>query len=187
VVAPPACWIDRSCLLKASAGVFQPRVLRGRLLSALATAWISSLLQRARSVPLGKYWRTHSVLVRAALPRALGIGEEDRHSGLDLELDMSRQLLAAVPGQRTAQMLGQRGDRRSERVLHGDRPVASQRRPVLGARDEAVAGFAGQVDQHREPRAALDKGADRGALQADDQVAFRKTEPGSTALTPKGP
>jgi len=36
----------------------QPRVLRGRLLSVLATASISSVVQRDKSVPLGKYWRS---------------------------------------------------------------------------------------------------------------------------------
>ena len=34
VVATPACWSESSCSLSASAGVFQPRVLRGRLLRA---------------------------------------------------------------------------------------------------------------------------------------------------------
>ena len=43
----------RRCSLKASAGVFQPSVLRGRLLSAVATASTSSALHRDRSVPLG--------------------------------------------------------------------------------------------------------------------------------------
>src|ERR1022692_2212612 len=54
VDATPVCK-DSSCSLSASAGVFQPSVLRGRLLSAMATASISSALHLARSVPLGKY------------------------------------------------------------------------------------------------------------------------------------
>jgi len=58
VVATPACWSDRRCSSRASAGVRQERVLRGRWLRALATAWISSALHRERSVPLGKYWRS---------------------------------------------------------------------------------------------------------------------------------
>lgn len=38
VVATPACWIEVRCSLSASAGVFQPRVLRGLLLRAAAMA-----------------------------------------------------------------------------------------------------------------------------------------------------
>ena len=62
--------------------------------------------------------------------------------------------------------------RRRERVLHRDRAVAGERGAVLRARDDAVAVLAWQVDQHREPGRALDQRADRGALQADEQVAF---------------
>jgi len=40
VVATPACWSDRRCSSRASAGVRQERFLRGRWLRALATAWI---------------------------------------------------------------------------------------------------------------------------------------------------
>jgi hypothetical protein len=38
VGATPPCWRNSSCSFSASAGVFQPRVLRGRPLSAAATA-----------------------------------------------------------------------------------------------------------------------------------------------------
>jgi hypothetical protein len=55
IEATPGFWADRRCSLKASAGAFQPRVFRGRLLSVVATASISSVVQRDRSVPLGKY------------------------------------------------------------------------------------------------------------------------------------
>jgi hypothetical protein len=55
VVATPACWIERSCSSKTSAGVRQPRILRGRLLSARATASRSSAVHLDRSVPFGKY------------------------------------------------------------------------------------------------------------------------------------
>lgn len=72
IVATPACWSDRSCSLSASAGVFQPSVLRGRLLTASATAWISSRLHLDRSVPLGKYWR-NSPFVFSLVPRCQGL------------------------------------------------------------------------------------------------------------------
>jgi putative transposase len=57
---------------RASAGVFQPRVLRGRLLSAAATAARSPGLWRLRSVPLGKYWRSRP-LVFSLVPRCQGL------------------------------------------------------------------------------------------------------------------
>jgi hypothetical protein len=58
IVATPACLSDSSCSLSASAGVFQPRVSRGRLFSVRATASISSAFHRDRSVPFEKYCRS---------------------------------------------------------------------------------------------------------------------------------
>ena len=55
VVATPPCAAESRCSLSASAGVFHPRVLRGRVLSARATAARSSAECWDRSVPLGKY------------------------------------------------------------------------------------------------------------------------------------
>src|ERR671911_1243026 len=57
---------------RASAGVFQSRVLRGRRLRAVATAVRSSALCLLRSVPLGKYWRS-SPLVFSLVPRCQGL------------------------------------------------------------------------------------------------------------------
>ena len=54
VVVTPGCCKERRCSLRASAGVFHPRVLRGRELMVAATAWISSAVHRDRSVRLGK-------------------------------------------------------------------------------------------------------------------------------------
>jgi hypothetical protein len=50
---------------------FQSRVLRGRLLSAAATASGSSRVCLLRAVPLGKYWRS-SPLVFSLVPRCQG-------------------------------------------------------------------------------------------------------------------
>src|SRR5215207_2409340 len=72
VVATPPRWIESSCSFRASAGVFQPRVLRGRLLRAAATAARSPALWLLRSVPLGKYWRS-SPLVFSLVPRCQGL------------------------------------------------------------------------------------------------------------------
>jgi hypothetical protein len=71
VDATPACWMDANSSSSASAGVFHPSVLRGLPLSVTATAWRSSALQRDRSVPFGKYWRS-SPLVFSFVPRCQG-------------------------------------------------------------------------------------------------------------------
>jgi hypothetical protein len=56
----------------ASAGVFHPSVLRGRPFSAEATASSSSGECLARSVPLGKYWRSRP-FVFSLVPRCHGL------------------------------------------------------------------------------------------------------------------
>ena len=72
VVATLPCWRECRCSLRASAGVLQPRVLRGRLLSAAATASRSLRECLWRSVPLGKYWRRRP-LVFSLVPRCHGL------------------------------------------------------------------------------------------------------------------
>jgi hypothetical protein len=112
VVATLLRWINSSCSFRASAGVFQPRVLRGRLLRAAATAARSLGLCLLRSVPLGKYWRS-SPLVFSLVPRCQGLcgsPKVDRQAGLDPELGVLGQLGALVPGQGAAQLVGQRRD-----------------------------------------------------------------------------
>jgi hypothetical protein len=66
----------------ASAGVFQLRVLRGRLLSAAATASRSAALCLIRSVPLGKYWRSSPLVFSLVLA-----GGRDAHSPTRLLAD----------------------------------------------------------------------------------------------------
>ena len=72
VVATLPCWRECRCSLRASAGVFQLSVLRGRLLSAAATASRSSRECLWRSVRLGKYWRRRP-LVFSLVPRCHGL------------------------------------------------------------------------------------------------------------------
>ena len=55
VDATPSCSSDCSCSANTSAGDFQSRTFRGRLLTASATASRSCAVQRERSVPFGKY------------------------------------------------------------------------------------------------------------------------------------
>src|SRR3954454_20180791 len=46
------------------------------------------------------------VLVRAALPRAVGIAEVDRHASLDPELGVLGHFRSLIPGQRSSQLFG---------------------------------------------------------------------------------
>jgi hypothetical protein len=69
-----------------------------------------------------------SVLVRGALPGAVGVGEVDGNVGLDLEHRVGGTLFASVPGQRSAALVGQRGHLRRQRVLHREGAVAGERR-----------------------------------------------------------
>jgi hypothetical protein len=71
------------------------------------------------------------VLVRAALPWAVRVSEEHRDAGLDGERGVGGKFLAAVPRQRSAELLGQAAHRRRQRVLHRDRAVAGERGPFF--------------------------------------------------------
>src|SRR5215212_5293307 len=51
------------------------------------------------------------VLIRAALPGAVGIAEVDLHASVDPQLRMLAQLRSLIPGQRASQLLRQGGDR----------------------------------------------------------------------------
>src|SRR3954467_3108012 len=107
-------WVVRRNWSRASAGVLQPRVFRGLLLRAIATAARASALCTLRSVPFGKYWRSSppiGVLVRAALPGTVGIAEVDAKPGVDPQVGMLGHLRPLIPGQRSSQLLGQGGDR----------------------------------------------------------------------------
>ena len=62
----------RRTSLSASAGLCQPSVFRGLLLSAAATASSSRSLYLLRSVPFGKYWRSKP-FVFSLVPRCQGL------------------------------------------------------------------------------------------------------------------
>jgi hypothetical protein len=84
------------------------------------------------------------------------VAEEHRHPQGFGDLGVHGQLLALVPGQRSAQL----GWKPSER---GDQRVA-----------DCLGGVpSGQVQQHREPGVAIDQGADRRpVLLPGDQIPF---------------
>src|SRR4051794_41009977 len=110
------------------------------------------------------------VLVRAALPGAVGIAEVDLHASIDPQLRVLAQLRSLIPGQRASQLFGQGGDRARDGVAHRLSPMPGERGPVLGAHAAAMARHAGQVKQDGEPRRALHQRANRRAAQPHDEV-----------------
>jgi hypothetical protein len=119
-------------------GVIQPRV---RPLSSAATASRSCWEKGARSLRLGKYWRS-SPLVLSLEPRCHGLGgsQVDGDTGGDAEAGVGCHLLALVPGERAGELFGQRGD------------VSGQ-----GVGDDVGAVTVGQLDEHHESAVALDE------------------------------
>jgi transcriptional regulator with XRE-family HTH domain len=105
------------------------------------------------------------------LPGAVQVAKEDGQSRVDAQLGMLSHLRALVPGQRSAQLVRQGRDGGSDCVADTLGTVPGQGRSVLDSR-LAVIFHAGQVQEHGEPRCTLDKYADRGAVQTEDQVSF---------------
>ena len=112
------------------------------------------------------------VLIRPALPRAVRVTEVDREPGVDAELRVLSHLGALVPGERPTELVGERPDHPGDLVADGLGAVPSERWPVLHPGLLAVAFQSWKVEQHREPGGALHEGADRGLVEADDEVAF---------------
>ena len=121
------------------------------------------------------------VLVRTALPWAARVAEVDRKARVDPQAGVLRHLRSLIPRQRPAQLLRQGRDLACNRVAHRLGTVPGQRRAVLLARPVAVARHRRQVQQHREPRRALDEGAGGGAAKAQDEIplpmAWHRTAP----------
>src|SRR4051812_27588854 len=84
------------------------------------------------------------VLVRAALPGAVGIAEVDLNACVDLQARVLGHLGALIPGQRSSQLFGYGDDRARDGVAHRLNPMPGERGPVLGARSVTVARHAGQ-------------------------------------------
>ena len=112
------------------------------------------------------------VLVRSALPRAVRFAEVDGKAGCDPQIRMPGHLCSLVPGQRVAKLRWQCRDRPGDGIANRFSPMTGKRRPVLHARDGAVAFHSGKMQQHCEPRGAFHQSADRRSAQADDQVTF---------------
>ena len=106
--------------LNVSDGAIQPSVSRGRSLSSSAMASSRRSVTVAKSRLRGRYWRSSplGVLVGAALPGRVRIGEVHGDVGGDREAEIRGHLLALIPGQRSAQLLGQLDDLDRHCVTH---------------------------------------------------------------------
>src|SRR4051812_2741755 len=71
----------------------------GRKVLGAVPAEVGALWKVLAQQPVG-------VLVRAALPRTVGIAEVDRHASLDPELGVLGHFRSLIPGQRLPQLFG---------------------------------------------------------------------------------
>src|SRR6516162_9217159 len=94
------------------------------------------------------------VLVAAALPRTAWIAEIDLYVGGDGEVLVVSHLLASIPGQGAAQLLGQFAHVFTERGYYGRRVLA---------RD---------FEKHHKARMALDQRRDVGVVCFGEKVSF---------------
>jgi hypothetical protein len=97
------------------------------------------------------------VFVAATLPGTVWIAEIDLRAGGDGEALVVSHLLAAIPGQRAAQLLRQFAQVFTERGYHGRRVLA---------RD---------LKKHHKPRMALDQRDDVRVVRSGEKISFPMT------------
>ena len=90
------------------------------------------------------------VLVGSTLPGTLGVAEVDVKIGVYAELSVLGHLGSLVPGQGTAELMWQGGDRRSDRVAYGLGAMTGKRGPVVDPLLFSVAWHGWKMQQHRE-------------------------------------
>src|SRR4051794_16497529 len=88
---------------------------------------------------------------------------------------MQAQLRALIPCQGLAQLLGQCPDRALDGAAYRLGAMAREGGPVLQPLTFPVPRHARQMEQHGEPRRALDQGADCRAAQTQDQISLPMT------------
>src|SRR3954447_7700776 len=110
----------------------------GRKVLGTVHAEVSALREVLAQQPIG-------VLIRAALPGAVGIAEVDLKTGVDPQASVLAHLRPLIPGQRLPQLLGQGGDRARDGVAHRLSPMPGKGGSVLGARSAAMARHGRQV------------------------------------------
>src|SRR5215203_2006394 len=85
---------------------------------------------------------------------------------------MLRHLCSLVPSQRSSQLLGQGGDRTCDCLAYSFGSMAGERRTIFYASFLPVTDHARQVQQHGEPRRALDQCSDSGAAKTKNEITF---------------
>ena len=85
---------------------------------------------------------------------------------------MLSHLGSLVPSQRSSQLLGQGGDRARDCLAYSFGSMAGERRTILYASFLTVTYHARQVQQHGEPRRALDQGSDGGAAKTENEITL---------------
>src|SRR3954454_2589977 len=182
-------WVVRRNWSRASAGVLQPRVFRGLLLRAIATAARSSALCTLRSVPFGKYWRS-SPLVFSFVPRCHGLWGSQKETATPASIRSWACWAISAPRSHVSDRRSCSGKVVIVRAIAprtASAPCPARAGPFLVRASNpwpsmrAVAVHAGQVKQHREPRRALHQRADGGTAQAEDEVALPMTRHGSVS------
>src|SRR5258708_34240030 len=99
---------------------------------------------------IGAFWEVLAqqpvgVLVRAALPGAMGIAEVDGKPGVDPKVRVLRHLCPLIPGQRSSELIRQGYDRARDSLADCLGTMSSKRRSVLLTRCATVPGQAWQV------------------------------------------
>lgn len=110
---------DCRCSSRALAGVRHPRISRGRVLRVCAMAARSSAVQRDRSVPLGKYWRSNP-LVFSFEPRCHGLRGSAKNTGRPLSTESCsphRERRETWDGSRLCTASGPEWSKRRRRLL----------------------------------------------------------------------
>ena len=88
---------------------------------------------------------------------------------------MLGHLGALVPGQRSAQFLGQGYDSARDRVANGLCAMSCESRSILGSRRVAMTLQSRQMQQHRKAGRALDQCADCRTAKTQNEVSLPVT------------
>jgi hypothetical protein len=102
----------------------------------------------------------------------LRIAEVDLQTCINLQARVLSHLGSLVPSQRSSQLLGQGSNRARDCLAYSFGSMAGERRTILYASFLTVTYHARQVQQHGEPRLALDQGSNGGAAKTENEITF---------------
>ena len=97
---------------------------------------------------------------------------QDLQTSINLQARVLSHLGSLVPSQRSSQLLGQGSNRARDCLAYSFGSMAGERRTILYASFLAVTYHARQVQQHGEPRLALDQGSNGGAAKTENEITF---------------